>query len=101
MSERPVLKMFAVLDKKAGFYHPPQIAHSKADALRTFHGIVNGEQSQVTRYPSDFSLWIIGEWDQFLGVVTAFPKPEFLEEAINCVKTQGAPDNGKIQYAQA
>lgn len=85
------LKMFAVLDKKALYYGAPVCFHNKAEALRGFTENASDPNSLVSKYPADFSIWEIADYNQQTGVVTPLLNPIFLEEALNLVsKPKGA-----------
>lgn len=81
-----MLKIFAIFDKKALSYSQPCYFHNKSLALRAFSELVNDQKSDPSKYPADFSIWMLGEWDPQQGVITPFNKPEFVEEASNCVQ---------------
>lgn len=80
------MKIFAILDKKAGAYMEPFFFPNKGLALRAFEEFVNSEKSTAFKYPADFSIWAIGEYDEKLGVITSLPKPEHVDEALNVLK---------------
>jgi hypothetical protein len=81
--------MFAILDKKALFYGAPICFHNKAEALRAFTEEFKDPNSMVGKYPADFSMWLIAEYNPQTGIITPLPKPEFLEEAANLVEKKG------------
>lgn len=78
-----MFKMFAIFDKKACIYFQPSYFLNKSLALRSFTELVNDPKTQIYKYPSDFSIWIVGEWNEKLGTIIPNKNPEFLEEAIN------------------
>lgn len=86
-------KIFAIFDKKALTYFNPFYYHNKALALRGFGEIVNDPKTPLNKYPADFSIWSIGEWDEKTGTIVPLSKPEFLDEAANHIKL-GAEKNG-------
>lgn len=84
------MKLFSILDKKAGSYSAPHTYHNKGLALRAFEELANDEKTTVNRYPADFSIWQIGEFDEQIGRLKPLDKPEFVDEAINVIKKKDA-----------
>lgn len=79
-------KIFAIFDKKALFFTPPFVNRNKAEGLRTFDELVNDSQTRFNKYPSDFQIFELGEWDERTATIIVHPKPLFLEEAMAFVK---------------
>lgn len=62
------LKLCSVLDTVAGVYSRPFCARSEAEAQRIF--LLMCEQDEtVKRSPSDYRLFILGEFDEVEGVI--------------------------------
>ncbi|QXP08418.1 MAG: nonstructural protein [Arizlama microvirus] len=57
------LKLFTVYDSKTESYLRPFSLTTKGEALRGFQETVNDPQSQICKYPADFTLFELGEWD--------------------------------------
>lgn len=87
------LKIFAMFDKKAQAFAQPFFFHHKAEALRALEDITTDPQSRINKHPADFSMHLIGEWDDRSGKITPLANPEFLEEALAFapVKIKTAP----------
>lgn len=81
-------KIFAIFDKKALVYLSPMCFHNKGLALRFFGEICNDSKTDMYKYPADFSIWIIGDWDERTGHINPLSKPEFLDEAANIVNKE-------------
>lgn len=67
------LKAFSVLDVKADMYAPPFFMQTVAHALRAFKATVNDNESAMSKFPEDFKLCQIGEFDQEQGVMVTEP----------------------------
>lgn len=66
---------YAVRDTKAeAFTRPPFFASNKAVVIRAFTEMVNDPSQEVGKYPADFTLFEIGEFDQLTGVLV--PRPQ-------------------------
>lgn len=63
--------MFAVYDSKAACFFPPFTVPNEGVALRAFAEQCNDTNSQFNRFPADFTLFHIGEYDTDTGDVTA------------------------------
>jgi len=57
------LDIFAVYDVKAGSYATPFFAPNISHAQRSFAFAANDSNTDVNRYPSDFSLWHLGTFN--------------------------------------
>lgn len=66
-----ITKMFAVYDSKAQVYGTPFCMGTIGLALRAFTDLAKDPQSTVSKYPQDFSLFQVGEYDDQLGQVSA------------------------------
>lgn len=64
------MKLFAMYDKKAGFYMQPFPDTSTIAALRGFEVAVNDSKSIFSRFPDDFELHELASFDQHSGEIT-------------------------------
>lgn len=73
--------LYAVRDNKSGRYFPPFCVVHVNDAMRSFRELVNPENqqqvTQVSKYPSEFELRYLGEYDEASGIITPV-NPEFV-----------------------
>jgi hypothetical protein len=58
-----ILKVFTIFDSAVGAYLPPFFARSKGEALRSFTEACNDEKTNFCKYPLDYSLMYLGEYD--------------------------------------
>lgn len=84
------IKMFAVHDSKAEAYLQPFSMRSKGEAIRAFQNSVNDPQTQFNKYPADFTLFEIGEYDELTGQIIPSNKIA-LGNAIEYKKTVPMP----------
>lgn len=69
-------------DLKANTWTPPHPINNKAAALREFESLVNDSQATlISSHPSDFDLFVIGEYDQASGCVAGFSIADFIKLA--------------------
>jgi len=65
-----ILKVFSIYDSKAEAFSNPECIPSKGEAIRGFAAAANNPQTQIGKYPADFTLFEIGEYDTDTGTVT-------------------------------
>jgi len=65
--------IYTIHDTKAELYHPPRIARTKADAIRSFTMGANDKDTQLGHHPEDFVLYQIGTYDDLTGQITPTP----------------------------
>lgn len=61
--------MFAIYDSKSQIFGFPFGARTPGEAQRQFDSLVNDPQTKISQYPEDFSLWLIGDYDDVTGHV--------------------------------
>lgn len=72
---------FSVYDEKSKAFGVPFFAVNSGVATRMFTDLVNDPKSTPFRYPTDFSLYHVGEFDDFLGALVPLPSPVPLGKA--------------------
>lgn len=63
------LKLASVYDTVAGVYCRPFCARSEAEAQRIFLAMCEQDET-VSKAPSDYRLYVLGEFDEVEGVIT-------------------------------
>lgn len=69
------LKLFVVHDSKTDSYGIPFFRDFTANALREWAEVASNtedKQNQIAKYPGDFSLFEVGEFDQSTGVLSLY-----------------------------
>lgn len=66
------LKVYTVYDSKVEAYLPPFFMKNKGEVLRAWETTVNDPQSNMCKFPADFTLFEIGEFDDQSGVVSMY-----------------------------
>lgn len=79
------MKMFSVRDTKTEIYGPPFYSITHGEAERSFRQLANDPQSKVNKFPEDFDLYHIGEFDDETGKIEALPSPKHVIKAINAL----------------
>jgi hypothetical protein len=62
--------LVCIRDKKGAFYHPPYCVPTKDMAIRGFGDAVLKGNSDLSAHPEDFTLFMVGEFDQITGTVS-------------------------------
>lgn len=82
--------LIAVRDDMAeAFTRPPVVTQNKATALRGFAELVNNPNSDVSKHPEHYSLWIVGTWDAVSGKVEGLAK-EFVAHGSDVKEVRNA-----------
>lgn len=81
-----LLKIYSIRDAKAENFNPPFYAQTHGIAERNFRQLVNDEKSQVNKYPTDFDLYYIGEFDDNSGKIQSLDTPQHQIKAVQLVE---------------
>lgn len=66
------VNVYAIYDCKMAVYSQPMFLHNDNTAIRTFTDIVNETQNGLSRHPEDYSLHLVGSWDDNTGKLESF-----------------------------
>lgn len=75
-----IYNVYAIRDTKAGFYQAPWLESNDKAAIRTFSEIIRNN-SMMSHYPNDYTLYKVATFDPASGVVTGEPAPVFVSNA--------------------
>ena len=75
------LQIFSIFDKAVGAYMRPFVAQSAGEALRAFEDDCMNAESPVAKHPEDYSLFMLGEFDNQDGSIEAKASPVCLANA--------------------
>jgi hypothetical protein len=59
--------VYAIFDSKVGVYAQPFFMRTRGEAIRAFETLANDRNSQLNKYPGDFSLFELGEYEDEEG----------------------------------
>lgn len=71
----------AVYDKKTEAYLKPIFVPTEATAVRSFQDVVNSPDTEFNRHPEDYSMHVIGEWNDHNAEFLLPKQPKLLIEA--------------------
>lgn len=94
--------VFSILDTKSHLYGPPFYSRHTGEALRNFTELVNDDRSTVSKYPSDFQLVQLAEFNDedgvfnpikpiYLGAGDQYAKPSAQLQLLNVAPAKAAP----------
>lgn len=71
--------MVTVKDVKVEAYFPPFSVRTKGEAIRSFSDEINNNpDSLIGKHPSDYILFVVGEFDEQTGKLIAYDAPHSL-----------------------
>lgn len=71
-----ILKIFAAYDRAAAAYLQPFFAPTTGLAIRSFHDAVNDSNHQFNKHADDYTLYLLGEFNDSDGSFTCPREPE-------------------------
>lgn len=92
------LQIYSIYDSKVGAFVTPVFLRSRGEAIRSIVEAVNNPapNNNIEKYPADYTLFHLGEFDDETGLVQSFETPvslgvaqEFKQESSN--GTQRSP----------
>lgn len=79
----------AVRDSAVNAYMPPFYSRHLGEAMRSFGDLVRSSDSAVSRHPTDFHLFLLGEYDDTTGLFTT-SEPQRMASAVEFLDTPPA-----------
>lgn len=60
----------SIKDTKAEIFFRPQVFRTKADFIRTVQVEAKNPDSMLHKYPADYELFVLADWDEYVGIRT-------------------------------
>lgn len=92
--------IFSILDEKTKVFSAPFFMVSTGAALRALNDLVNDTKTLVSRYPSDFKLYNLGEFEDDKAGFKLLPQPVFIAHASDYVKYNSPLQTTEAQYVK-
>lgn len=67
--------LYSVHDSKAEVYERPFVMRNKAEAIRAMETTTKDTTTKFNKFPTDFTLVELGEWDDVTGSIVCHEKP--------------------------
>jgi len=80
--------LYSVYDVKVCFFFPPFAKTNDYDALRAYHHLKSQSGSDFSRFPKDYQLYHIGEFNDEIGLVSGQVPPRLIQDVYGA-----QPDN--------
>lgn len=77
--------LYTVVDKASNTSIPPFTFDSDRDATESFKLVCNDEKTNYFKYPEDFALHSIGEYDTLSLKLTSYERPQHIIDATKLV----------------
>jgi hypothetical protein len=69
------LKVFTIYDQKTEAYKQPFFMTTKGEAIRGLLEVLDNPQHAFSKYPADFTIFELGEYDDSNGKMLPLPAP--------------------------
>jgi len=86
-----MLKIYSIRDSKAGVYNPPFFLLTHGEAERSFKELTRDANSMVHKYPEDYDLYFLGEYDKLSGAIMTMDTPQHIAKALSFAGTTQFP----------
>lgn len=77
-----ILKIFSIRDQKSEVYNTPFYQKTHGEAERNFQQLVSDDKSTISKFPEDFDLYYLGEYDDNTGLTKSLDTPQHVAKAI-------------------
>lgn len=78
-----LLKAFSIRDAKAEIYNPPFFKKTMGEAERDFHQLCKDDKSMPAKYPEDYDLYHVGQYDDNNGKFEPLATPQHIVKAVD------------------
>ena len=77
------LKAFSIRDAKAEVFNTPFFQKTHGEAERSFRTGINDQTTSLNKYPEDFDLYYIGEYDDQSGCFIVLDTPQHMVKGVS------------------
>lgn len=96
-----ITKIYAIYDAAAKAYLSPVFQQTDGLAIRAWIRTVCDDQTQFAQNPEDYTLFLIGEYDDSTAKITSLPTPQSLGTALeHRVANKPKPQTQPLQLAE-
>lgn len=79
------LKAFSIRDTKGEVFNTPFFQKTHGEAERSFKQLINDDQSMPSKYPEDYDLYFVGEYDDSTGTFKPLDTPQHVVKGVNVI----------------
>lgn len=80
--------IFTVYDNKSKTFCTPFFAENISTAIRSFRYAANHNDTDIGRYPEDFSLYQLGNFDNSNGSIELLKEPFLIAQAFGLIEVK-------------
>lgn len=84
------MKMCSIYDAKAEAWLTPLFFQAVGQAVRSFGDAINQSNSEFNKHPEDYTLFMLGDWDDQRGVLELVQAPVPVARGIDLVTREVA-----------
>lgn len=77
------LKMYSIRDSKGEIYMQPMFQKTHGEAERTFKQLANDDKTTICKFPEDYDLYYLGEYNDQTGKISSLDTPQHIIKAAN------------------
>lgn len=81
-----IYKVYSVYDSKVSLYAKPFYMRTRGEAIRGFTEVVNNKETDLGKFPGDFTLFELGEYSEDTGKFTTYDTPYNVGLALDFIK---------------
>jgi hypothetical protein len=82
----PKQELYSIQDKVAKVYNRPMPIVNLGKAMQVFAQMVNGEDSDITKWPEQFNLVKIGSYEEETGKLESLDSPEIIANGLDVLE---------------
>lgn len=79
------LKAFSIRDSKGEIFNPPFFKKTLGEAERDFHQLCKDDKSMPAKYPEDYDLYYLGNYDDCSGKFMPLDTPQNMVKAVQVI----------------
>lgn len=84
------LKIYSIRDSKSEVFNTPFYKSTHGEAERDFRSAVTDEKTTLNKYPEDFDLYFLGEYNDNDGKFQSLETPQHVIKAVQCMPKKPA-----------
>lgn len=83
-----IQKVYSIRDAKGDVYNQPWYKNTHGEAERDFTLICKNPESMISKFPEDYDLYYLGEYDSKNGIFHSLDTPQHMIKAIAVIPKQ-------------
>lgn len=90
-------EVYSIRDSKTEVFSPPFLQKARGEAERSFNQLANDPQTFVGRYPEDYDLYYMGQFNDNSGAYTLLDTPKHIMKAVQVLKPKNQDVKTSLQ----